>query len=255
MLNAAQVDQLKRSEERNERVGRIGGWAVVVGLMLEIGSALYSGKDPSPWRRLIPAIPTAVVALGVFLEVWFHRAASKATKALQSDAEGRAAKSNRMAEEARERTANLEVITAWRRVSPEGRDQLINAVKHQAQDLVVRIEFHSGDTEAALLANEIGRALKAGGVRKIERRPNSYPMMELYGIYVATAAGIEAGYIIGALEAANLRASSRVKDFSNPTMLVNGTYANLYIYVAPKPWRSSLEDVEGPTDQTEISSQ
>lgn len=255
MLNAAQVDQLKRSEESNERIGRMGGWAVVFGLLLEIGSALYFGRDPSLWRRLIPAIPTAVVALGVFLEVWFHRAASRATKALQSDAEERAAESNRMAEEARERTANLEAITAWRRVSREGRDKLIKAVKDRAQNLVVRIEFHNGDTEAGLLANEIGQALKDGGVRKLERRPNSYPMTELYGLYIATAADVDAGCIFDALEAANLRASRMAKDFSNPTMLVNGTYANLYIYAAPKPWRSSLEDVEGSTDQAEISRQ
>jgi hypothetical protein len=159
VLNATQVDQLKRSEERNERIGRIGGWAVIFGLLLEIGSALYFGSDPSLWRRLIPAIPTAVVALGVFLEVWFHRAASRATKALQSDAEERAAESNRMAEEARERTAKLEAITAWRRVSREGRNKLISAVKHRAQDLVARVEFQNGDAEAGLLANEIGQAL------------------------------------------------------------------------------------------------
>ncbi len=246
-MNAVQIEKLRCTIARNERIAHWGGWIVVGGLIVEVIFIFLLVESGTWCGRFLHAVPNILVAIGVWMEVHFGRLAGRDREKLQLEAEERAAESNRLAQEARERTAKIEAITAWRRVSPELKDKIIGVIQAAAHSPVVRIEFQKGDPEAHMYANDIGQAVSNNGEIKLSLVPNEYPpppppLQQFYGVFVASDGNFDASAVVNAFSSCGVQAERREKDLSYPTLRVNGLAPNLYIYVGIKPWRSSLED-------------
>jgi hypothetical protein len=149
-MDAVQVEKLRCAIARNERIAYWGGWLVVGGLILEVIFIFLLVEPVTLCVRFLQAVPNILVAIGVWMEVHYGRLAGRDHEKLQLEAEERAAESNRLAQEARERTAKLEAITAWRRVTPELKDKISAAIQAVAKTPVVRIEFQKGDPERSV---------------------------------------------------------------------------------------------------------
>jgi len=173
-------EQLRRVISASEFRSELGAWAIVIGLILEIGLALAFPEKKSFIENWGPVGATGLIALGVYAEIHFGRRTSAAHSELQRRSEERvaeanasAAKAQKEAAEARKRAAELERLTSWRRVEPEQRAKIAVALRdklpltaeqqahgkiHRNEGEAVILDPHieaADDIEAILFANQI----------------------------------------------------------------------------------------------------
>ncbi len=165
--NAKELDD---EISRNEIFARRGGIAVIAGLIVEVTIAVIFHEDRTAnqivekWSLVFA---NALIALGVFGELFFARKALLASARLKEMSDEKVTEANARAAEANERTveAQLELAKLWERVArrvvtPEMREKLKGL-----QGLVAEIAVTwQGSAEPAKFAWEIVGALKQPGI-------------------------------------------------------------------------------------------
>src|SRR5712675_1695129 len=126
---------------------------ILAGLAVEIAEVLIMGREWPEWALSIAA--TSLIALGVWSELWFAKRArtaddsrvAQAEKALAEAIEG-AAKLEKEAADARGRVADIERLTAWRRVSDEQAEQIAVSLRHMEGEIDLWVEYERTDPES-----------------------------------------------------------------------------------------------------------
>jgi cell division septum initiation protein DivIVA len=240
-------DELKEGEDRDDTLAKLGGVAVVLGLLAEVWLAFKFAKGVSILEEWGPIVADALVALGVTTEILFAaRARSKAeARKLLSDAKvaeaqktaadaiERAAILEKEAAEARERTAEIEKLTAWRRIKPEQYSSIIKAIRASAAEIDLLVEYERGVAEAFSYARQIAWAFQQAGVTKIRGDANSYWAPGVFGVRIASEPAIDILSIMDAFSAAGIELVTDSTDLSRH-LPRNVPAPNLYFFVAPK---------------------
>jgi hypothetical protein len=206
-------------------------WLIVVGLVLEV--ALAAGASDSAVVNKWGLVGSdALVALGVAGEILFSRKARSLADSLQRESNEKIAEANRLAEEAHERTADIERITAFRRISHEQLEKIREALRGLTGQIDLLIEHQYGDTEAFVYARDL--AATFWNVAKVRSIPNSFVGMTAFGLFVAASPSMDIEVIAQALTDAGI-AFSRMHNDLSTHLPRNEPVPNLYIFVAPKP--------------------
>lgn len=187
-------------------------------------------------------LTTSLVAIGVFGEIQFGRMGYRREHELKLRSDEKFAAANVIAEqarkeaaEARERTALIEKLTAWRRISKEQYRQIVGGIKPKASTLDVLIQHEHGDTEACSYALDIAHALLNAGVEKEKVRfgANSFIGQTVFG--VATALSMDCNTLVLDI----FRQAGVPLKIIYPTtdgiLPHNERQPNWYIFVGPKP--------------------
>jgi hypothetical protein len=236
----------QKLEEKAAQDAVIENWGarlVLAGLIVETAYAFWFREAKfSFFRAWGPVVADAAVFFGVWIEVHFNGRASKIEGELRRRSEERvaeanasAAKAELQAAEARAHSAEIERLTAWRRLSADQKNTLIEMLKPHASALGVWIEYENGDPEAFTLARDIASVISSFGLRPSNFVANGHPMQVVFGIVVeditpgqiCLAAFEAAGIPYGVWDGGRCSATHR-KDAS-------GNSPNLYIWVGPKP--------------------
>ncbi len=149
-------DSLKSRYERNsawaDRVARL----ILLGLAIDIIAVFVLQKS---WlESFLGVSANALIALGVWGELWFEKRAKEAGDGIVAEANARAAEANARAQEA---TLELARLRTPRVLSPDQLSQLIDAAKPFA---VVPFDvFIQPEKEPLDLANHIAEALRTAG--------------------------------------------------------------------------------------------
>jgi len=149
----------------------------------------------------------------------------------------RAAKLEKEAAEAHERTANVELLTAWRRISLEQRRKMVDSLESVTPLLRLFFEYQNGDQEAFSYAAEIANVFVAAGiVESIAHRPNLWMQGGLFGTSISVSPDLDASAILTPFEAVEI--PLRVTPW-DPLKLwptrQDQPRPNVYIAVHPKP--------------------
>ena len=154
VMNATD-DELRESVESCERAALWGGIAVVAGLVIKVVLAFNHAPFDSFEGIWGAVIADSMVALGVAAEILCSRLGFSRQYELQRRSDEKIAEANTIAAQAtkdaadaRERTALLEKLTAFRRLSEGNRKAIADAVLPIVTRLDVLIEWQNGDTEA-----------------------------------------------------------------------------------------------------------
>jgi hypothetical protein len=231
-------DQLRSEIVVNESRAEWGAWAIVVGLVLEIGLAAGKslGYEIKPvvdnWGAVIA---DCLIASGVYAEIHFGRKASHGNAELRRRSDERAAVLEKEAAEARERTAQIEKITEWRHIRPENASLFIGAMRLLVEsfDVDVVVEYQNGDPEAFSYGNTFIDVFAVSGITKIRAGTNM--MLETaFGLQVTVSPEIGFMRIEEIFDKAGVPDVIRNGDLSNHFSR-NIPAPNLLIFVAPKP--------------------
>jgi hypothetical protein len=184
-------------ENRSKRCG----WVVVAGLVLEvILTAVFPAHEAAEANRYLWFIETwgavfadALVALGVYGEIFFAGRVRKSEDELRrrsndrvAEAIERAAAFEKEAAELRKRAADLEQITAWRKISAQEKERMVEVLTPAASNLLVFVEYQNGDMEAFTHAIEIAKIFISAGAKVSGHLPNSW-MQALYGLSISVS--------------------------------------------------------------------
>jgi hypothetical protein len=233
---------LEEKIARNAAVETWGGYLVLVGLILETVYA-YQYHEPraSFCKAWGPVVADAAVFVGVWVEIHFNGRASKSEaelKRLSNErvalANERAATAELAAAEARERVAEIEKLTAWRRLTSQQKKSLAQSLTPHASSIWVWIEHENGDTEAFTYARDIAAAIFTLGLRPPNFSANSHSMQIVFGVVieditpgqVGLAAFRAAGIPYDVWDGGRCAAPHRTD--------AAGNSPNLYIWVGPK---------------------
>jgi hypothetical protein len=241
-------EELKEGEDRDDSLAKLGGVAVVLGLLAEVWLAFKFAKGVSILEEWGPIVADALVALGVTTEILFaSRARSKAeARKLLSDAKvaeaqktaadavERAAILEKEAAEARERTAEIEKLTAWRRITPEQYSSITKAIRDITPEIDLIVECEYSDPESFLYARQIAWAFEQAGVTKIRAGANTILSPGVFGVSISAAPQTDLLSVIDAFAAADIELVSRDIDLSRQ-FSHRPPAPNLYLFVAPKP--------------------
>ncbi len=229
-MDDSKISALEGESERYTNFAEWGAKSLIIGLAVELVYVVISER---PWcERLILGISNALVTGGVAAEVYFARRARSADDALRLEAQKQIAEANARAEEARERTAEIEHITSFRRVSHTQLEKIRGALSELTGRIDLLIEYQSGDTEAFVYARDITTIFL--GIAAVRSIPNSYPGMPTFGLFVAASSSVDIEVVAKAFTDADIDFSRMHIDLS--THLPRGAPApNLYVFVAPKP--------------------
>jgi hypothetical protein len=135
-----------------DRIARL----ILVGLIVDIGAAFAFRK--SLLESSVSIIADALIAIGVWGELWFEKRAKTAADGIVAQANARAAEANARAEEAKLELARL---TTPRTLTAEQQSELTEKVRPFAGTPFVL--FIQPDPEPLNLANQIAQALVAAG--------------------------------------------------------------------------------------------
>lgn len=237
IANEGSDDILKASIARNESLAEWGGAAVVFGLLIEVVLTAAFRHGESFTEAWGPVLADILVALGVAAEILFARKARLQAETLQRKSEEKVAAANeraataiREAEEARERTAQVEKLTAWRRLSEEQSRQIADAIRGEMKpETNIHIEWERGDPEAFSYAFDLHKIFKEAGVAAVSGGGNSWLGWQKFGLWVAAFPGIKLSLIMDAFEKSGIHMNVGELPFGLPTAA-----QGLYIFVAPK---------------------
>jgi hypothetical protein len=216
------------------------GAVVFCGLGIEVVVALQHPVFESWLGRWGPVVSASLVALGVGAEVMGASWSGDCQSELTRRSNERVGELEKEAAEARERTAEIERLTMYRRISLEQRGMIAERIKPvPSAFLDVLVEYERGDTEAYTCATDMLYAFRAGGVKLIRLGPNSM-LDTTFGIFMTGGAIAETGedvdvrLIAQAFHEGGLSVGISEWDISSrPTR--NGVPPNLYVFVGPKP--------------------
>lgn len=181
--------QLEIAIADNEARAALGAWAIVAGLLFEVVLAIavtlgFDDKIVEGWSTVAA---TLLIAAGVYAEIHFGRKASDAHKELRSRSDEKVAEANAAAAmaheraaaleketaEARARTAEIERLTQWRRVSPAQTDIIVPEIRRKLPPTII-IECVM-DAEAIMFADELKDLLINADGKNIERIARPMP--------------------------------------------------------------------------------
>jgi hypothetical protein len=164
-------DKLKEGEDRDDTLAKLGGVAVVLGLLAEVWLAFKFAKGVSVLEQWGPVVADVLVAAGVATEILFAaRARSKAeARKLLSDskvaeANERAAEANRKAEEA---ALELAKFKAPRIFSNEQLYRVAGNLK-QFAPLIFDASVNPGNPEFVHCLRSIELALMVAGWKQVD---------------------------------------------------------------------------------------
>lgn len=264
--------QLEAKADLNEDRAKRCGWLVVAGLVIETAlTGVFPAHEPKASNFRVawietwgPVLADVLVALGVYGEILFAGKARRIDGALRR-------RSNKRLEEATNRLADVEIVTATlhataetaeeraakaeletmrlrqqfggRHISGAQATKLSAALRDKAASLDVLIEFQANDPEAFLYALELRTAITAAGIEKNRFLGNSYLSGMVFGVWLTASPEIGAPPILAALNEAGIVASE-AKDVDLSAHLPRNEVApNLYIFVGPKPPKVTIDDV------------
>jgi hypothetical protein len=225
---------------------------ILVGLAVDIATVFVSNKVA---HGVLSILANGLIIAGVWGELRFAKRAREAddgrvAEANKAAAEAgeRAAKLEKEAADARGRVADIEWLTAWRRVTQEQRERIAISLRNMASEIDLLVEYERSDSEAFSYGREIIAIFEAAGVTKIRAIPNSYLVDPVFGVHIAGAPPINTGLIADTFNTAHVPVSVFQMDLSKH-LSRDDVPPNLYIFVAPKPppslWPASDAD---PTD-------
>lgn len=205
------------------------------------------------------AIADAAIALGILGEVLFSRKDANIQSELRRRSNERAATLEKEAAEARERTALLEKITAFREISPNQRQQISDAIRDKVSPKIhILIEWERGDTEAYLYAWQISNIFRDAGVDKIQGTPNTWLNWQGFGVWMNADKSFDLPAVAGAFAEAGVVVNVQDREAVN-RLAWGPRWGNpliaLYVFVAPK-MPPGIEKLEAPiqTDATTTNS-
>jgi len=236
-------EELKGHQSLFEKLALWSGIAVVAGLGLEVWLAVEFRPRGEPFIHVWGTVfADVLVAVGVFFEIMFGRWALHQGAELQQRAEKllsaaneRAAKLEKEAADSRGRVADIERLTAWRRVSDEQTAQIATSLGHMAADLDLLVEYDNSDKESWAYSLEITKVFVTAGVTKIRRIGNSFPGEIVFGIHMWASPGVNVAFIASEFGKAHVIAQvNKGKDLSTH-LSRSEVPPNLYVFVGPKP--------------------
>jgi hypothetical protein len=156
------------------------------------------------------------------------------TRSANEESELRVAEANKAADEARKRTAEIQQLTAWRRVTPVMRQLIVSHLSEIASTLNVHLEYQNADPEAYYFANELAQALIRSGVDKqISYGSNSLITPGIFGVLISTKDTVIANRLLEALSFAGI--SCTVNLLEPLALPKKQPPENLWLFVGPKP--------------------
>lgn len=241
VINASN-EELGAWVDRCEKAAFWSGVLVIVGLVVEVVLAYRQGPPNSFEGIWGPVIADAMVAAGVAGEILFSRIGASRQRELQRRADIKVAELNDRAAAAEERTAKIEKLTTWRRVSASQISKIADAVRGTVTGLSVTVESQRADAEAFLFSQDLIKVFREAGVEPTKIRWGENEFLGATGFDAWITGGSE-GDVTGI---ATAFMDSRVKlfpwyapDMSRgrilATMPAFEPRPDLYIFVCPKP--------------------
>ena len=184
----SRTDQnLRDSVAINEKAALWSAAVVVFGLFLEVIFAAAFHEPPetilSHWG---PVAADCIVALGVAGEVFFGRKSRTDSEELSRRSEERAARLEKEAADARERTTKIEQQMTRRTIPAEQRtsmaDRLREILSSHSPNIIM--EWEQSDAEAFLFAWDIAKVLKDAGYSKIRSGQNHWGTWPIFGVHI-----------------------------------------------------------------------
>src|ERR1035438_9952033 len=80
------IDELKADISQNEAYAELGAWIVVIGLLIEIASAIWLDAEIK-YEKYSLIVANSLIAIGVFCEIHFGRKSRMSADALQLESE------------------------------------------------------------------------------------------------------------------------------------------------------------------------
>jgi hypothetical protein len=216
-IKNAEENELENASSSFERWSIWFGALVILAVSAEFIIAFFEPPYSLFLRLSLPA--DAGVALGIVGEVLFAMMDNRIQTELRSRSNDKLGIAEKDAAEARERTAQVEKLTAWRRVSPEQQRQIADAIRvEMAFPLDVHIESERGDAEAFSYALGLSNIFKDAGIEEVSGQPNSWLGWQKIGLYVAASPGFNLSLIIEAFGEAKIRMNIKELPFGLPTI-------------------------------------
>lgn len=239
MIKASDGD-LEKSIESCEHWEWYGGGLVFAGVAAAVAIATIHPLYDSFLEQWGSAIADSLVAVGVASEIRFGQMAGLRHGELKRRSDEKIAEANKVAAkaikdaaEARERTAEVEKLTAWRHVDSDFRSNITAAFSNKSFVLHLAIEYESGDSEAFSLAREFAQIFTDCGNEQIIFRSNSHLNMTVFGVTVRVGMCEQSDAISDACSIAFGFAPAPVD--LTPTFGHGVQLPDLYIFVGPKP--------------------
>jgi hypothetical protein len=144
----------------------VGAIVGVIALLLTAASAyiLYRVADAAQLELAAETKRSSEGLAAIGLETAKAKAALGVAQADIAKANAQIALANEGADQARAEQERLKAQLAWRRVTKELYDRIVVAVRTVKLDGPLDVAFPLGDVEAATLAADLIKALKAGGI-------------------------------------------------------------------------------------------
>jgi len=172
--------------------------------------------------------------LGVAGEVQFSMMVFRRDKELKRRSDEKVAQAQLEAAEARARTAEVEKLTAWRRITPSELEHFLAVIGPIANTISLWLEFQNSDLESLRYAQDIGRTFEKAGVANIGSIGNSFLFGGAFGLCM-TSDGVNIDTLKRAFEV--FTPTPVIVAGSLATKPTNPAYAwrpNLYVFVGPK---------------------
>lgn len=147
----------------NERLAEWGAFGVLAGIALEVVLAWVFRTDKSLWEEWGPMTADVLIAVGVFVEIYFGRRASEESAERVSQANERAASAELAAE-------TLRAQYAWRRLSAVAAKRMSGFLNASFEELGephgmrhLLVTYFGSDPEASNFAHELGSVFSQCG--------------------------------------------------------------------------------------------
>jgi hypothetical protein len=240
-IKGASDEDLESSGDVCEIWSWICGGLVVLGVFTEAAIAWFHPPYDSPWEQWGSTLANAAVVLGVAGEIQFSMMAFRRDKELKRRSDERVAEANNIAAQAikdaataRERTAVIEKLTAWRRIDPDFRRKLSDAFRDTAPVLRLRIEYQLGDPEAFTYARDFAQTFTDLGVKEIVFLSNAHMGVTVFGVAIEIGECEQSDDLHRAcLE--TFAVDIKPRDFGRRHSDPGLPTPNLYMFVGPKP--------------------
>jgi hypothetical protein len=161
-----------------------------------------------------------------------------------TEADRRAVSLEKEAAEARLKLAEIENLTAWRRIRPDQREQIIQAIRNDLPALIV-IGFEQADPEATTFAIDLEAVFKGAGATDVRRQGNAIYIGgdPLFGLFAKYSAEFKPDTVEAAFGKAGFPFTRRPElplpfgvgspsHFQNPS---DKRSIGIYLYVGHKP--------------------
>lgn len=157
-------DELPGIIDRNESRSHWSAWLIIMGLVIEIVLAIIFRENKSIMENWGPVFATALIALGVYGEIYFSSQSGAAHKVLQSLTETKLATALDRASEAQE---NLKKYLTARRIAIGPHKSKLAAGLSSFSGTVFDTGFGDGDGEQADFVWDIEEILEQAGWKQV----------------------------------------------------------------------------------------